>query len=641
VSAIAAIYERDGAPAGEARIAAMLGRLRRRGPDRGAHHVDGSAALAQTMLETTPEDAFDRQPLRSRSGQRWIVADARIDNPCELLALPPSSTAPELAGEVPDAELILRAYERWGEACPERLLGDFAFAIWDGERRRFFCARDHVGVRQLYYHHDVASFRCATEMHALFADDRITRRPHRPSMALFLAYEYAERDETLYEGVHALPPGHAMVVTASALRRRCFWRPDPRRTLPACSDDEYAVRFRDVFSEAVRCRLRAGRPLAAQVSGGLDSSSVACEAERLRRAGTVSGSPLMLMRALFPGLDCDERPYSQAVADHLGLPIATCYPVDQPHICALQQVYPDLYFHPTTTMLDPLLGDLRRRGVRVVLTGTAGDLLMQPTGYEGTHSLRRGRLGPALAAVGLGSAPLSGAAWRRLASQSFHAFAPLRLVRLNARRRHPAKARWPWLSRGAADLIDAHLAQEFAETRSLHSDPLLAELCRGVTHGVGNLLPMALDDRAGASHALEYRHPFCDVRVVELLLALPSEQRFTREQSKQVLRRAMGSALPSLVRDRRNKAEFSSYVQQVFLEGQRGALQRLFRASRLEELGLVDAGALQSLLGAPPRAQRAMGLANLTAMELWLRSPIERTIEAHSSEHHEDRHEHA
>lgn len=641
MSGIAAIYERDGAPAGAARIAAMLGRLRRRGPDRSSYHVGGCAAFAHAMLETTPEDGLDRQPLRSRSGERWIVADARVDNRGDLLALPPAGDAGALTSTIPDVELILRAYERWGEACPEKLVGDFAFAIWDAERRCFFCARDPLGVRQLYYHCAGASFRCATEMHALLADERVARRPHLPSMALFLAHNYAERDETLYEGVHALPPGHAMIVTASSVRRRAFWQPDARRTLPVSSDDEYAARFRDVFSEAVRCRLRASRPLAADVSGGLDSSSVACEAERLRRAGAVSCSPLMLHRAAFPGLDCDERPYSQAVAEHLGLPITTCCPADQPNPCALEQSYPDLYFHPTIAMLGPLLGGVRRRGARVVLTGMGGDLLMQPTGYEGAHWLRLGRLGAAMAAVGLRSAPRSGGAGRRLASQAFHAFAPRSLVRLNARRR-PAHARWPWLSRGAADMVGAYLAQDERETHGLHPDPLLAELCRGVTHGAASLLPMALGDRASASHALEYRHAFYDVRVVDLLLALPSDQRFTRERSKQVLRRAMGPTLPSTVRERGDKAELSSYMRRVFLEEQRGPMQRLLRESRVEGLGLVDGGALRKLVDAPPGAPGVLiALVNITAMELWLRSPIQRTFDAYCSAHNEDRHEHA
>jgi asparagine synthase (glutamine-hydrolysing) len=152
---------------------------------------------------------------------------------------------------------------------------------------------------------------------------------------------------------------------------------------------------------------------------------------------------------------------------------------------------------------------------------------------------------------------------------------------------------------------------------------------------------MALDDRSGAANALEYRHPFYDVRVVELLLALPSEQRFTRAQRKHVLRRAMGPALPSLVRERTDKAEFSSYLQRVFIEAQEGALQHLFQTSHLEALGLVDAGAIPRLLEAPHSAWSAIGLADLTAMELWLRGPIQRTFEGYSSGHHEDRHEHA
>src|SRR5262249_48844134 len=131
----------------------------------------------------------------------------------------------------------------------------------------------------------------------------------------------------------------------------------------------------------------------------LDSSSVACEGERLRREGIADGAPLSLIRSAFPGLDCDERLYSQAVADHLGLPIATCYPADDPDICRIDLAYPDLYFQPTLTMLDSLHDDLRRRGVRAVLTGSGGDLLMEPTGYEGAHYLRRGRLGAALEAI--------------------------------------------------------------------------------------------------------------------------------------------------------------------------------------------------------------------------------------------------
>src|SRR5262249_46694716 len=112
MSGIAAILERNGAPTGEKRILAMLGRLRKRGPDRSSYCVEGSAALAQAMLATTPEDALDRQPLASRSGKQWIVADARVDNRAELLRL--RSEAAQAADRISDAALILLSYERWG-----------------------------------------------------------------------------------------------------------------------------------------------------------------------------------------------------------------------------------------------------------------------------------------------------------------------------------------------------------------------------------------------------------------------------------------------------------------------------------------------------------------------------------------------
>ena len=638
MSGIAAIFERDGAPASGARIASMLDRLRRRGPDRGAHHLEGSVALAQSMLETTPEDALDRQPRRSRSGLHWIVADARVDNRRELLSL--VGAPGEDRDEVPDSELILRAYQRWGEACPARLIGDFAFAIWDGERRHLFCARDHLGVRALYYHHDGASFRCATEMDVLFADRRVTRRPDRSSIALFLTYSYAERDATLYEGVHALPPGHALTVTTSTIRRSAYWQPDPWGAIPASSDEDYASRFHDVFSEAVRCRLRSSRPVGAEVSGGLDSSSVACEAERLRRSGRAPAAPLELVRAAFPGLDCDEQPYSQAVADHLGLPLTTCYPLTTPDICKLEQSYPDLYFHPTGTMVDAAFEELRRRGTRVVLSGHGGDLLMSGTTYDGAHFLRRGRLRAALESAGLTSDPFWLPGWRWLAVQGLWAFAPEAAVRLKAARRSPLQ-RWPWLSREAAEIVGAHVTEDEARMRALHPDLLRADLCHEISHGVGTHLPAVIHDRMVAARAMEYRHPFYDVRVIELLLALPGEQRFTRARSKRVLRRAMGPALPSPVRERSDKAEFSSYVRRVFLEGQRAALEQLFATSRLHQQGLVDPGAARKLLASPSQTQSSVVLGQMTAMELWLRAPVQPTVTPHFPGHHEDRHEHA
>ena len=628
MSGVAALYEKSGAPADEAIVSAMLGRLLHRGPDRSGLHVDGSVALAHCMLETTPEDALERQPYRSPSADLWIVADARLDNRDDLLRFHEGGRD---GRQVPDAALILEAYERWGEACPSRLLGDFAFVIWDGARKILFCARDHLGVRQLYYHHDAASFRCATEMHALFADPRVPMRPDLRSVALYLAMEYAEDGATLYDGVSALPAGCSLTVDAGhvggrspgsdrAVPVRAYWKPDSPRTVRYATDDGYAAHFREVFGEAVRCRLRANRPLAAEVSGGLDSSSVACEAERLRRAGRSQGPPLTLVRIAFPGLGSDESPYSQAVADHLGLPIFSVYPLDDEDLCRpAPSAQPDCQFEPTSLMAIPLLEETARRGIRTTLSGTGGDQLMHFTGLERLHHLRRGNVWEAAIEAGIAEQPLSAKAWRGLFVQGIKAFAPPSAVRAIRRARLRSR-RWRWLTPAMSEVVRQHAALAERRAEAIHPDPLERALRDDLAHAMSTPLELASSDRTAARFGQEPRYPFLDVRVVEYLLAIPNEQRFYRGLPKPVLRRAMAGTLPALVRERRDKGDFDPYVRRSFWEPHAGMVRELFRRSMLEEVGVVDGDEVRRALdaGEPP----LFYLICLTAMELWLRQTM-------------------
>ncbi|MDB4998098.1 MAG: asparagine synthase, glutamine-hydrolyzing [Myxococcaceae bacterium] len=238
MSGIVALYRLDGAPASRAIAGAMLEAQRHRGPDAQACRVDGSIALGHCLLATTPGDAFVRQPLHDGKADRWLVADVRLDNRAALFAA--GLGGQRAHDEVSDAELVLAAYDRWGDRGVEHLVGDFAFALWDAPRRRLFCARDHLGVRQLYYHRDVRTFRCASEMQPLFADPSVVRRPHRVSVGLFLIDEYNEREQTLYDGVFSLPAGHTIAVTADAFRIAAYWRPDPWKETRLASSDDYS-----------------------------------------------------------------------------------------------------------------------------------------------------------------------------------------------------------------------------------------------------------------------------------------------------------------------------------------------------------------------------------------------------------------
>src|SRR5262249_19225751 len=151
---------------------------------------------------------------------------------------------------------------------------------------------------------------------------------------------------------------------------------------------------------------------------------------------------------------------------------------------------------------------------------------------------------------------------------------------------------------------------------ALHPDPLEATLRDELAHGLSTSYALALSDRAAASFGQELRHPFLDVRVIEYLLAIPNEQRFYRGLPKPVLRRAMAGTLPALVRERRDKGDFTDYFRRAFWEPHARAVREILQRSTLVEIGVVDGDKVRLALGASD--PNVYHLATLTAMELWL-----------------------
>ncbi len=185
-----------------------------------------------------------------------------------------------------DAELVLRAYECWGEDCPNRLLGDFAFAIWDARNQRLFCARDYVGVKPFYYHRSASFFAFGSEIRAVLALDAVPRRLNESRLADFLVEELDREDEesTFYQDVQRLPAGHSLTVSPGRFAVRDYWNLKAPPVLKLGSLREYGEAFREIFVDAVRCRLRSTHPVGSTLSGGIDSSSVVCTIRELLAA---------------------------------------------------------------------------------------------------------------------------------------------------------------------------------------------------------------------------------------------------------------------------------------------------------------------------------------------------------------------
>ena len=316
MSGIAGFYHLDGRPADRADLGQMIASMAHRGPDGQRVWCIGPIGLGHLQLRTTPESLGENQPFIDHRLNLAITADLRIDNRNELIAK--LGLTQNTGSQLSDSQLVLAAYAAWEEDCPNKLLGDFAFVIWDGRRKEFFCARDHFGVKPLYYYSSEKVFAFASEIKALFQLAEVPRRLNELRIADHLAGVFADKESTFYRGILRLPPGRCLRVGRERTKAFSYWSLDPSAEIRLSSDKEYALAFREIFEEAVRCRLRSAFPAGAMLSGGLDSSSITCVARRLLNA--TSPDQLSTFSTVFDEVtQCDERRYIDSVLAPAGL----------------------------------------------------------------------------------------------------------------------------------------------------------------------------------------------------------------------------------------------------------------------------------------------------------------------------------
>ncbi len=324
--------------------------------------------------------------MAARPRPRVLVADLRLDNAEELARhLDSDHTRDD------DRALLLRAYDEWGPACVEHLLGDYAFAIWDPAERLLFCARDVFGVKPFYYSHQPRLFAFASEARALTALGEVSAAPDPFWIADFVAQVFEDKERTFYRDVRRLPPAHTLIVSRTAVRLRRYWAPDPQREIRFRSDDEYAEAYRGHLAEAVRVRLAGRPPVGSMLSGGLDSSSIVCLAREERGA---ESQPLPTFSLIFPGTpSANERPFIDAVLAGGGI---------EPHFIdggSLPALPPALRtsFDTPPYAWDALLNlgllrSAKASGIRSLLSGLMGDTTVSWGLLRMTELLRSGRL---------------------------------------------------------------------------------------------------------------------------------------------------------------------------------------------------------------------------------------------------------
>lgn len=564
-------------------------------------------ALGRRLHSFLPEDRFDRGPVTGGGGRWTLVADLRLDNRdalADTLAI-----GAEESARLSDAALLMRAIERWEAAAVERLVGVFAFALWDRNRDELLLARDFAGQRPLHFHRGDGFFAFASMAKGLHALPEVPVGPDEGAMKRFLALLPQKSTSSFFAGVERVPPGHVCIVSRNgdvAIRRG--WSPEPR-TLRLPRAEDYEEALREQFDRAVAAQLRGTeRGVATHLSGGLDSSAVTATAARLigdgRRVCAFTAVPREGFDDRLPfGRFADEGAHAAAVAslysnvDHVLIRSGGQSPVAGLDRNAF------LYERPVLNLCNAVWSDAihsaaKARGLSVLLTGQMGNMTLSYNGFDHLADLlARGRL------LRLGREAL---AMRRqgfrLRSAAAHAVGPYLPGRLWA-----AINRW----RGRDLDITAHSALAPAAAEAVRAEAAAEGF--DVTYRPrrdGRAMRLWVFDRVDPGNynkgivggwGIDTRDPTADRRLVELCLSIPAEQYLRGGRIRALARAAFADRLPPVVTGETRKGLQAADWYDGFLADRGRAAEEVERLAGLDPAdGLIDVERMQALLAACP-----------------------------------------
>ncbi len=599
---------------------AALGRAMLDSMSRGTDDIgitcSGAAVIGHRVRWTTDEARRERQPLQSSDGRVRLVYDGRVDNREELIA------HLRVPGETTDGALLVEIIAREGPDALARCVGEFALSWWRDDGAELGLARDSLGMRPLYYAVTPHGLLWASELQALFVPGWIPRRVNEAFVAEFLAMVPHSIDETPFEGVYRLPQAHFLRVEGTRVAACPYWAPPVVRERQT-SDQEAIDEFRSLLTASVNACLRATKPVAFQLSGGLDSTSVL----GVSRALGVRQPPTFSM--VFPGDPrTDETAYiEEAVRFMDAKPCMVIPETGDADPFRYVRHHEELPYHPVS---EPLMGQLVAKaaseGYDVMLTGSGADQWLTLSLSRMAALLQRGRLLEFVRYVRDVRADHAEVwQWRLLFGAGVLPLIPDRVKALLR----------PWVAGGRRDGAP-WIAAEFASRTALDqrlraslrrapraSDPVVQESLVRVASGEEAVIRQDAE-RMGTHAGVELRHPYYDRRLVEWLLALPDDLRFRERQSKYVSRKALSDLLPPAILNRGDKADFTNPMLKVVTAAYR---QTDWRNLRVADRGWVDAGVVRDLqrefnatgTSEEARIRAALALWHVAALEAWLR----------------------
>ena len=539
------------------------------------------------------------------------VFDGRLDNRNELIRR--LADDPRVAANCDDRDLLLAAYDRFGEAFVEHVHGDFAVAVFDRRRKRLVLARDRLGLRPLCYTQSGAAFLFGTAVKALLAHPGVIAAPDElmlaDSVLSFRALDSQTR--TFFAGIRSLPAAHLLIATPDGLSVRRYFEFDTRQTRLRSFRD-YAGAFNELFETSVRKRLRCARPVAISVSGGLDSAYIFCVAQRAAAAGTAQCPAVLGFNyAGAAGTPSEEELFVNALEQSSGASI-TRLPQRAGFIeCAADEVW-----HAESPIVEGLacqgqavLRRVREAGAGRFITGHWGDQMLSDSDYlfdlfrSGRwRSLERHARAWRIAVRGVATRFARDVASRRLP-------ASVASAARRARSRRGDLCQSPWFTPRFRQLLRDRAASDGPARvgRSSHARAIHQQSRLGY-----HVQCMEWNSRIGAMHALDVAFPYLDCDLIQFLMSIPGEIQSHDGVPRGLMRQAMRGVVPDAIIDRRSKGEFTQLMNEG-VANDFGAISNLLSPSAMSvRLGYVDGAVLGQQLPEWHRALRKSSNAVLT-----------------------------
>ena len=596
--------------------------IRHRGPDDDGYYQDEQASLAMRRLSIIDLNT-GQQPISNESGDVWVVYNGEIYNFKDV------RTELKRCGHAfkteTDTEVIVHAYEEYGDACVKHFNGMFAIALWDARKRKLFLARDRVGIKPLYYWADHSKLVFASELKALILHPDVPRQINLAALDLFLTLEYVPAPHTIYDGVFKLLPGHILTVENGNVKIQQYW--DVPYQPVSQNEAECTEALSSLIDEAVRIRLMSDVPLGAFLSGGIDSSTIVGYMSRNM------SEPVQTFSIGFEDDTYDEVPYANAVAKHF----STDHHVEvlNPDVATLvEQLVPhhDEPFADTSIIPTYLVSKLARQHVTVVLSGDGGDELF--AGYDTYVAQKLDNLYGRIPSILRQQVIPQIAAWLPPQPAKKGLINKIkRMVEGGALDPSLQHARWMMFLNSSektvlyqsdfqvtlkdkltesylgnyfqkASQFDDLAQQQYVDIKSYLADDILTKV-----------------DRMSMATSIEARVPLLDYRIVEFALNLPPHMKLNGSRTKSILRNAVKHLVPDLVLEK-PKQGFSIPMKHWLKTSLKPMMLDLLSKDSLHQHGYFDHQVVskwmqEHLAG---RANHSHRLWALMVFELWRRN---------------------